>query len=132
VGIPLSLHASVTVTQDACGLVAVAGTVWLLCHAHKLDVVRLLGVALVLIVVGSPTVWPWYLLWGLVILAATRVQRSKVLAAAVGLAMLVVGSGGSPMLGGDAYLVTAPVVVAACLWLIWKRHWWAVVADHAV
>ena len=51
-----------------------------------------LGLALILIVVGSPTVWPWYLMWGLVLLAATTAQRSKVLAVVAGLAMLVVGS----------------------------------------
>lgn len=132
VGIPATLSATVTATQLVCASVAVGGTVWLVCNAHKLDVVRLLGLALILIVVGSPTVWPWYLMWGLAILAATQAQRSKVLAAVAGFAMLLVGPGGSPMLRGDAFFVTAPVALAGCIWLIWDRHWRAVVSGYAI
>jgi hypothetical protein len=132
VGIPAAQSATVTVTQLVCGLLAVAGTVWLVVNAHRLEVVRLLGLALLLIVVGSPTVWPWYLMWGLAILAATPAQRSKVLAAMAGFAMLAVGPGGTPMLGGDAYYVIAPLALAACIWLIRDRHWRAVVSGYAV
>jgi alpha-1,6-mannosyltransferase len=130
--IPVSLGATVSATQLVCALLAVAGTVWLVANAHRLDVVRLLGLALMLIVVGSPTLWPWYLMWGLAILAATPAQRSKALAAVAGLAMLAVGPGGTPMLAGNAYLVVGPLVLAACIWLIWDRHWRAVVTGHAV
>jgi hypothetical protein len=132
VGIRVALSGTVTATQLVCGLLAVAGTVWLVGNAHRLDAVRLLGLALLLIVVGSPTVWPWYLMWGLAILAATRAQRSKVLAGVAGFAMLAVGPGGAPMLGGDAYYVTAPVVLAAGAWLVWDRHWRTVVSGYAV
>ena len=40
------------------------------------EVVRSLGLSLLLFVVVSPTVWPWYLMWGVVLLAATTAQRS--------------------------------------------------------
>ncbi len=132
VGIPLSLSTTVSATQLVCGLLAVAGTVWLVANAHRLDVIRLLGLALLLIVVGSPTVWPWYLMWGLAILAATPAQRSKALAAVAGLAMLAVGPGGTPMLGGGDYFVVGPLVLAASIWLIWDRHWRTVVSGYAV
>jgi alpha-1,6-mannosyltransferase len=132
VGIPATLSGTVTVTQLVCGLLAVAGTVWLVCNADRLDVVRVLGLALLLIVVGSPTVWPWYLMWGLAILAATKAQRSNALAALAGLSMLAVGPGGAPMLGGKAYYVIAPLVLAACVWLFWDRHWRAVVSGYAI
>jgi hypothetical protein len=131
VGIPVALSATVTATQLVCGLLAVTGAVWLVCNAPRLDVVRVLGLALILIVVGSPTVWPWYLMWGLAILAATAAQRSKVLAAVAGLAMLVVGPGGAPMLSGHAYFVIAPLLLAACVWLFRDRHWRTVVMGHA-
>ncbi len=131
VGIPVALSATVTGTQLVCGLLAVAGAVWLVCNAHRLDVVRVMGLALMLIVVGSPTVWPWYLMWGLALLAATDAQRSKALAAVAGLAMLVAGPGGAPMLSGVAYFVVAPLVLAGCVWLVWDRHWRTVVMGHA-
>jgi hypothetical protein len=67
------------------------------------------------------------LTWGITLLAATTAQRSRVLAAVAGLAMLVVGAGGSPMLNGLAYVVTAPLLLAGCAWLFWDRHWQTVV-----
>ncbi len=131
VGVPLALSPTVTATQLLCELAAVTGAVWLVFNAHRLDMVRVLGLTLVLIVVGSPTLWPWYLMWGLAILAATSAQRSKVLAGVAGLSMLVVGPGGAPMLSGRAYFVIAPLLLGACGWLVWDRHWQRVVRGHA-
>ncbi|HXA74865.1 MAG TPA: polyprenol phosphomannose-dependent alpha 1,6 mannosyltransferase MptB [Acidimicrobiales bacterium] len=127
IGIPVSTHAVVTVTQVLCGLIVVAGTLWLLWNAHRLNVVRAIGLALLLFAVGSPTLWPWYLLWGVTMLAATTAQRSRMLAAVAGLAMLLVGAGGSPMLHGLAYVVTAPLLLAGGAWFFWDRHWQTVV-----
>jgi hypothetical protein len=45
--------------------------------------------------------------------------------------MLMVGPGGAPMFRGDAYFVIAPLALAACLWLVWDRHWWTVVSGYA-
>ena len=131
VGLPVRLSPTVTVTQLICELVAVAGAVWLVLNARRLDVVRLLGLALLLIVVGSPTVWPWYLMWGLALLAATQLQRSWVLAVLAAGAMLVVGPGGTPMLSGGAYYVIVPLLVAGGAWLLYHRHWRTVVAGYA-
>jgi len=131
-GVPIARSTVVSATQLVCAVVAVAGTVWLVANAHRLDVVRLLGLALLLIVIGSPTLWPWYLMWGLAVLAATPAQRSKALAAVAGLAMLVVGPGGAPMLEGGAYFVVAPLLLAASIWLVRDRHWRTVVSGYAV
>ena len=129
-GIPVSQSVVVSAAQVVCGLLAAAGTLWLLWNARRVGVVRAIGLALVLVVVGSPTLWPWYLTWGVALLAATTAQRSRVLVAVGGLAMLVVGAGGSPMLNGLAYVVTAPLLLAACAWFLWDRHWQKVVLGH--
>ena len=121
----------VTVTQDLVAVAAVAAVVWLLVTVRRHEVVRSLGLALILIVVGSPTVWPWYLMWGVVLLAATTAQRSKVLAAVAGLAMLVVGPSGHPLLLGNWYLVVSLAGVAGVAWLIRGGRWRAVVEGHA-
>jgi hypothetical protein len=63
-------------------------------------------------------------------LASTTAQRSKMLAAVAGLAMLVVGAGGSPVLNGLAYVVTAPLLLAGCVYFFWDRHWQSVVMGH--
>jgi hypothetical protein len=130
-GVPVSTGVVVSAAQWVCAVLAVAGTLWLVWNAHRMDVVRAIGLALVLVVLGSPTVWPWYLTWGLTLLAATTAQRSRVLAAVAGLAMLVVGAGGSPELNGLAYVLTAPLLLAGCAWLFWDRHWQTVVMGHA-
>jgi alpha-1,6-mannosyltransferase len=56
---------------------AVAGLVslTLLLRAHHLGAMRALGLALVAIAALAPVVQPWYLLWGLVLLAAVGGER---------------------------------------------------------
>jgi len=130
-GIPVVRSQVVTVTQDLVAVAAVAAVVWLLATVRRHEVVRSLGLALILIVVGSPTVWPWYLMWGVVLLAATTAQRSMVLAAVAGLAMLVVGPSGHPLLVGNWYLVVSLASVGGVVWLIRGGRWRAVVEGHA-
>ena len=126
-GVPIVRSATVTVTQYAVALAALAAAGWLLVTVRRHDVVRSLGLALLLIVVGSPTVWPWYLMWGLVLLAATTAQRSKGLAAVAALAMLVVGPSGSPRLLGSSYVVVSLAVALLCVWLVRNGRWRLVV-----
>ena len=129
-GIDLARSTVVTATQYVVGLGAVVGVVWLLATVRRHDVVRSLGLALLLIVVGSPTLWPWYLTWGLVLLAATSAQRSRVLAAVAALSILVVGPSGSPRLLGWSYVVVSLACLAACVWLAHDRRWRTVVVGH--
>ncbi len=130
-GLPVARSAVVTVTQDLVAVATVAAVVWLLVTVRRHEVVRSLGLALLLIVVGSPTVWPWYLMWGVVLLAATTAQRSKVLAGVAGLAMLVVGPSGHPLLLGNWYLVVSLAALGGVAWLIRGGHWRSVVDGHA-
>ncbi|HEX4244510.1 MAG TPA: polyprenol phosphomannose-dependent alpha 1,6 mannosyltransferase MptB [Acidimicrobiales bacterium] len=131
IDIPVRQATMITIAQVVCGAGAVLSCIWLVINAHKLDVIRALGLALLLIVVGGPTVWPWYLMWGLTFLAATTTQRSKLLAAVAALAMLVVGPSGHPLLNGNVYLVVALVTLGACVWLARNRHWYQVASGHA-
>ena len=130
IGVPVTQSATVTVTQAVCGIGAALGCIWLVLTVRRHEVVRSLGLGLMLIVVGSPTVWPWYLMWGLVLLAATTAQRSRVLPAVAALAMVVVGPTGSPRLNGAWYLVVTIVTVGAIAWLVRDRHWRSVVSGH--
>jgi hypothetical protein len=131
IDIPVRQATMITIAQVICGAGAVLSCIWLVINAHKLDVIRALGIALLLIVVGGPTVWPWYLMWGLSFLAATTAQRSKLLAAVAALAMLVVGPSGHPLLNGNVYLVVALVTLGACVWLARHRHWYRVASGYA-
>jgi len=58
------------------GLVAAAAfSFWLLWHSESRGWVRSLGLALILFVELGPVVQPWYLAWGLVVLAASYKGR---------------------------------------------------------
>jgi len=131
VGLPVASSPTVTATQAVVGLAAAVGCLVLLVTVHRHEVVHSLGLALILIVVGSPTVWPWYLMWGLILLAATPAQRSRLMAGVLALAMLLVGPSGSPRLGGHWYIVVTLALAAAVVWLIRDRHWRAVVVPRA-
>ena len=111
VGVSASTHTIVGYVQP---LVELAGTVVLLALLRGLtpdNKWRRLGFFLLITVLVSPTVWPWYYLWGIVVLAMTgAAATSLVLILSAGI-MLSVGPGGTPMLGGNGYLVVAPALV---------------------
>jgi hypothetical protein len=125
--LPVRQHACVTVTQVVCGLAGVAGVVWLIANVRKLDLVRAIGIALIVVVLVGPTLWPWYFTWGLALLAATTAQRSKALAVVAALAMFMVGPSGTPMLGGIDYIFVTLACLAGGYWLIRDRRWLTVI-----
>ena len=132
----LGLHAgrspTITVTQVVFATSAVIAMVWLALQVRRLDEVQLLGCSLIVLVLASPAVWPWYLLWGLTLLAATRVQHSRLVAVGVAVAMLVVGPSGTPVLQGEAYLLVAGACAAGAVWLLRGRRWATVTLGSVV
>jgi hypothetical protein len=123
VGIGVRRGAVISVADGLCAIVAILAVLWLALHVRRFDEVRVIGVVLAVVVLAGPTVWPWYLLWSLVLLAATSAQRSKVVGVAAALAMLVVGPSGSPILRGNAYLVVVGACLIGVVWLVRDRRW---------
>jgi hypothetical protein len=121
---------TVTGVQTIGGVLAVVGALWLIVRFRGDNLVRMLAVLLALGVLAGPTLWPWYLTWALVLLAATSSQRSKVLAVTAALAMLLAGPVGTPMLGGYWYWPVALVAIAGSLWLLSNRRWSTVILGH--
>lgn len=132
VGIPVRLGGTETVVLLIGEIVSVLLVVLLLVRVPGGSMLRLLGLALIVVVLGSPTIWPWYWLWGVSVLAASDAQRSKALAALAGLGMLVVGAGGTPLLGGWTYWVTGPVLIIGGLWVATGGRWRRVVGPVRV
>ena len=108
--------------RDAGMLIAAAALLAILGKARLPTLVPSLGIAMVLGVLLGSDVWPWYLTWGLVPLAAWRpAQRSWLLLAAVGLFDLVITPAGQLVVPDAA----APAVAVA--WLVlgiaaWKTR----------
>jgi len=122
-GLPVTVANGISVVQALGGVAAVAGIVWMLLHVGGRDPLRLCGLSLLLFVVLSPTLWPWYLIWGVAVLAASSAQRSRALAALAALAMLVVGAGGTPLLNGGDYWVVGPILLAVAVWFVASGRW---------
>ncbi|MCU1363065.1 MAG: hypothetical protein JWM55_893 [Acidimicrobiaceae bacterium] len=71
----IELASVLSVTRFLGFVTAVLFTLWLLWHSEQRGWVRSLGLALLLFVVLGPVVQPWYLAWGLVILAVSYQGR---------------------------------------------------------
>jgi hypothetical protein len=99
--------------ESAFGVIAFAlsglfGLV-LLWRTRPSNLVRYLGFALIAVAICGPAAWPWYLTWGLVLLAACPgVQSSRALAATMVAGALVVKADGVLAFP----LHTAPLFVA--------------------
>ena len=110
------LEAALGVVAFGLSLVFAALLLW---RSRPQTVVRNLGIALIAVAVCGPAAWPWYLTWGLVLLAACPgIQQSRALALAAVASALVVKADGILVFP----LHTAPVfvvlyVAAAAVWL---------------
>jgi cellulose synthase/poly-beta-1,6-N-acetylglucosamine synthase-like glycosyltransferase len=88
VGASLSFHGVLTVTR-ALGLgVALCLGLWLLWRSDRIGPLQAMGLSLLAVVALGPVVQPWYLAWGLVLLApmATGKTRSLIVALSAGAA----------------------------------------------
>ena len=84
----------------------------LLWRARRENAIGYLAVWLIVLAVAGPAAWPWYLTWGLVLLAACpRIQFSRVLVVASVVGALVVKADGVLVFP----LHTAPAFVALYL-----------------
>jgi hypothetical protein len=126
-GVTVATTSVIAVVQPIFEVAGIVLLGLLVAGGRRIDPVRAAGVALLVLALSSPTFWPWYLTWGLVLLAATTAQRSSVLVAAAGLAMFLVTPGGSPILQGRAYLLSGPLVVAGIVVLATGGRWRQVV-----
>ena len=99
---------------------AIAGLVslTLLLRAHSLGVMRALGLAMVAVVALAPVVQPWYLLWGLVLLAAVGGERVVVALGALSVVLCLT------LLPNGRSLIRPPLygapLLAAIAFAVWE------------
>ena len=75
IGIPVSTSIMINVTRILGFLGAVVYAGWLLINADRRGWIRSLALSLLLFVVLGPVIWPWYLVWGLALMAVSYVGR---------------------------------------------------------
>ncbi len=99
------------------GVAAVAG-VWLLLNVDRYGTLRAMGLTMLLVVALGPVVQPWYLSWGLVLLAPVAAGRIRTLIIALSVASAFIGLPGGRQLVVDllhANPITVAVSLLACL-----------------
>jgi alpha-1,6-mannosyltransferase len=77
VGVGVGLGGVLTVTRWLGLLAAVAVGAWLLINSDRIGTLKSLGLSLLTLVVLGPIDQPWYLLWGLVLLAPVAFGRLR-------------------------------------------------------
>ena len=112
----ISVGGTLSVTRLLGALVALSFAGWLLVHASRRGWVRSLGLALVLIVELGPVVQPWYLAWGLMLLAASYQGREHFWLLLLSITGPFIGiPGGSTLLAGLLHSNPLLIVLAFAL-----------------
>jgi alpha-1,6-mannosyltransferase len=117
-----SIQSALGGVSAAITLAIVAVLLW---RVRRENLVRYLGIVLVVAAIGGPALWPWYLIWGLALLAACpEPQRSLAFVAAVSLPVFVVKPNGIVLLsrGSDPKVLLVYVLVVIAVWVRWRRR----------
>lgn len=114
VGLGVSSATVLSITRVLGLLSAAAASVYLLWHSDRIGSMRSIGLSLLLFVVLGPVVQPWYLTWGVILLAivATGGLRSVLVALSV-VSPFIGLPGGRTLL--DQLIHSNPLAVAAAL-----------------
>jgi hypothetical protein len=112
IGIPL--HSVLSFTR-LLGLGVAGGVgVWLLARIDRMGTLRAMGLTMLLVVTMGPVVQPWYLSWGLVLLAPVATGRVRTLIIGFSVASAFIGLPGGRQLVIDL-LHANPLFVAVSL-----------------
>ena len=97
------------------GLMAATGiSVYLLWHSERVGAVRAMGISMLLFVALGPVVQPWYLTWGVVLLAPVATRKLRVILVGVSALAPFIGLPGGRTLM-DELVHYNPIAVAAAL-----------------
>jgi alpha-1,6-mannosyltransferase len=121
VGIGVPLHAMLSVTRLLGLGVAGAVGVWLLIRSDRVGSLKAMGITMLLVVSLGPVVQPWYLSWGLVLLAPIAVGRIRSLIVCLSISSAFLGLPGGRQLVWDllhANPLTVAVALLICLGIL--------------
>jgi alpha-1,6-mannosyltransferase len=99
------------------GTAAAVGA-WLLFRCERFGALKAMGITMLLVVALGPVVQPWYLSWGLVLLAPVATRRIRSLIVGLSISSAFLGLPGARQLVTDllhANPLTVAVALLACL-----------------
>src|SRR5579872_1792152 len=114
VGVGVPLHGMLSVTRVIGLGVAFGVGLWLLLRSDRIGTVRAMGLTLLLVVALGPVVQPWYLSWGLVLLAPVATGRVRTLIIVSSIASAFIGLPAGRQLASDLFSAD-PLTVAFAL-----------------
>ena len=110
----VTIGSVLSVTRFIGLMTAAAFAIWLLWHSSERGWVRSLGLSLILFVELGPVVQPWYLAWGLVVLAASYQGREHFWLLLLSITGPFIGlPGGRQLLSGLVH--SNPLLIAVAL-----------------
>lgn len=110
----ISMGGILSVTRVLGLMAAAVLSVYLLFHSGRIGALNALGLSLLLFVVLGPVVQPWYLTWGVVLLAPVATGRLRTVLVALSVLAPFIGlPGGRTLL--DELIHYNPIAVAAAL-----------------
>jgi alpha-1,6-mannosyltransferase len=127
-GLGVGLGGTLTLTR-AIGLLAAAGiALWCLRHRARLGVLGALGITLMAFVVLGPVVQPWYLTWGIILVAPIVTGRWLYVVLALSAVTPFIGlTGGTELLNElvhtDAITMVLAVMVLWAVAIFPLGHW---------
>jgi len=114
VGLGVPLHSMLSVTRASGLVVALGAGVWLLLRSDRMGSLRAMGLTLLLVVALGPVVQPWYLSWGLMLLAPVATGKVRTLIVGSSIASAFIGLPAGKQLLGDLFSAD-PLSVALAL-----------------
>jgi len=125
VGVHSSFTGLQTAFRLAAGVISLLVALELLRRARRPSMTLYLGLALVAFAWGGPAAWPWYFVWGLALLAATRCGRQGLawMAAFMVAGAFVVKPDGILVfsLESSPYVMAFYAAALGTAWYVWRR-----------
>ncbi len=118
VGIGVPLHTTLSLTRCVGVLGACGFAMWLLLRSDRIGALRAMGLTMLVIVALGPVVQPWYLSWGLVVLAPVATGKVRTLIVGSSIAAAFIGlPAGQLLVSGlfSADPLTVAVALLVCL-----------------
>jgi hypothetical protein len=114
-GSTVSLESMISVTRVIGMVAACALCVWLLLNAERRGWIRTLAVSLLLLVILGPVVQPWYLVWGIMLLAAVYEGREHFWLLALSITSPFIGLPGGRQLVSGIIHANSTAIIATLL-----------------
>jgi alpha-1,6-mannosyltransferase len=117
-GIGVGLGGVLTVTR-LLGLLGAAGiAAYCLKHSQRLGTLNALGISMLMFVLLGPVVQPWYLTWGIILMAPVITGRMRTMALALSMVAPFIGlTGGASLL--NQLVNTNPASMVAAVVVLW-------------